>query len=353
MIISRSPLRISFVGGGTDISPYCDEHGGAVINTTINKYAWGGLKTTDSSRIKLNALDVGRTTDFSDISELKDAIDIGILEVVVRNLWNSNTGLQVHLTCEAPPKSGLGSSASCFASIIGLIDHANGGTLDRKEIAELAHILERDELGNRGGRQDQYASVFGGLNYMEFGPDDEVTVVPLELKEAHLQELEDNLLLLHVKERNASGTIITEQMSKYAKRDVDVVESLHMTKGLVEEARLALTKGDFIYFGDLMNKAWEYKKRFSKSMTDPNIDKIYRIAREAGAMGGKISGAGGGGHMFLFCESGKSGRVADALKKLDVQLIDFNLERDGLKTFAEDFDDFESHVRSKQLDKNM
>lgn len=330
IIRSRSPVRISFAGGGTDVSPYCEEKEGCVVSTTINKYAYGTLEYESCGKILIKTSD--KELKFENLERMDYDGNLDLIKAVLKhNKDKLNNGASVFLRSDVPQRSGLGSSASAFVALIGLFNHK--GKMTNYEIAEIAYKLEREELKVKGGRQDQYAAVFGGLNFIEFKGGDFVKVSELRIKKDHLLELEKNLILTYVSERNSSGDIISEQTKSYIEKKKETLEGLNTTKELTEKVRDALTTGDLERFGELLNEAWEAKKKFSSMITNSYIDKVYNLARKHGAIGGKISGAGGGGHMFFYCESNKEKIVAERLEEAGVKIIDFSFDVGGLQTW--------------------
>lgn len=330
IIRSRSPVRISFAGGGTDVSPYCEEKGGCVVSTTINKYAYGTLEFRNDGKICIKTEDIG--LKFENLNQMVYDGKLDLVKTVLRHMKERiNKGANIFLRSDVPPRSGLGSSASAFVALIGLFNH--NGKMTNYEVSELAYLLERKELKVKGGRQDQYAAVFGGLNFIEFNGNDFVKVNELRIKKDYLMELEKGLILAHVSERSSSGDIISEQTKSYVDKKKETVEGLDRTKELAQEIRNVIMSGDLERFGDLLNEAWEAKKKFSSMITNSYIDKIYNLAKKHGAIGGKISGAGGGGHMFFYCEQNKEKSVSKRLEEAGVKIIDFSFESSGLQTW--------------------
>ncbi len=333
IVHSRAPVRISFGGGGTDVSPYTEEHGGCVVSAAINKYAWGSLELTLSPEITLYDSHYQRVM-FKSLGDIRYGTRQDLLSAVVKSMHGGRRGLSMRLRGDVPPRSGLGSSASAFVSLIGLFNHMRRESrMTDYEIAELAFRLEREELGNKGGRQDQYASVFGGLNYIEFRGEDFVRVNPVRMKRDRLLELEKNLILVHVMERKKSGDIISDQVRGYVTGRAGVVDALHRVKALAEETHRALLKGDLDRFGLLLHEGWTQKKKFSPMISNTRIDRIYSKARSHGALGGKIGGAGGGGHMIFYCEPGREEEVAKALSDSGCQVRSFSFDMQGLQTW--------------------
>jgi D-glycero-alpha-D-manno-heptose-7-phosphate kinase len=333
IIHSRAPARISFGGGGTDVSPYTEDHGGAVVSATINKYAWGSLELRRDGEIRL-ADSHYAPVRFKSLRDIRYGTKMDLLSSVVKNLHQSKDGVSIRLRGDVPPRSGLGSSASAFVSLVGLFNHIRREMrMTDYEIAEFAFRLEREELGNKGGRQDQYASTFGGLNFIEFKGGDFVRVNPVRMKRDHLLELEKNLILVHVMDRSKSGDIIADQTKSYLSGKRQVVEALHAVKALAEDTHRALRKGDLNRFGELLHEGWVQKKKFSPMITNRRIDRIYNTAMRNGAIGGKINGAGGGGHMIFYCESGREEDVMKALTKAGGYVRSFSLDMQGLQTW--------------------
>ena len=333
IIHSRAPVRISFGGGGTDVSPYTEEHGGCVVSATINKYAWGSMQLRGDGKISLKDSHSKEIT-FKSFEDVRYGTPLDLLSAVVKNMHSNKQGLNLMLRGDVPPRSGLGSSASAFIALIGLFNHMRRESrMTDYEIAELAFRLEREELKNKGGRQDQYASVFGGLNFIEFRGDDFVRVNPVRIKRDHLLELEKNLLLVHVMDRSKSGDIISDQINSYVKGDKTVVEALHKVKALAEETHRSLRKGDLHRFGELLHEGWVEKKKFTPLMSNDYIDRLYEKARRNGAIGGKINGAGGGGHMIVYCESGREEDVSRVFTEAGSTVRSFSFDMEGLQSW--------------------
>ncbi len=335
IIRSRSPVRISFAGGGTDVPPYCNEKGGCVISAAINKYSYATLIPRQDKEIKIESADFLKTLNFKDMNEIEYNNDLDLLKAVVKKMNTTGIGLDVFMRSDVPTGSGLGASAAAFASMIGLFNHLRQEKkMTSYEVAELAYTLEREELKVGGGKQDQYATVFGGLNYIEFG-NGWVRVNPLKIRKDHILELEKHLVLVYTGDRviSSSGDIIADQTKAYLDKKVGVEEALDKTKEICQDMRYALLKGDLQKFGELLHIGWEEKKKVSPMISNPYIDHLYAIARKNGAVGGKITGAGGGGFMLLFCESNKEHIVIDKLEKMGAKSFSFTFDWEGLQTW--------------------
>ena len=241
-------------------------------------------------------------------------------------------GFDMFLHCDAPPGSGLGGSSTVIVSIIGAVAEWLGEPMSQYDIARLAYVLEREELGLLGGKQDQYSAVFGGFNFIEFKKDDTV-VTPLRIKSDILSELHYHMLLCYTGKTRDSANIIENQQKGYTSGERQVVEALDNAKRIAGETKEALMKGEVMRIGELLNESWQHKKQFTAKVTNPRIDAIYETAMRNGAIGGKISGAGGGGYMFFLCEYDQKHMVAKELRKLGVEMVNFNFDKHGLQTW--------------------
>lgn len=333
IIRSRSPVRISFGGGGTDVPPYCNENGGCVVSATISKYAYSTMIPRLDREIHIESGNFLRTLRFNSLDDIVYNNDLDLLKAVVKEMNENDKGVNIFMRSDVPPKSGLGGSAAAFSSLIGLFNHKQEKKMTNYEIAELAHRLEREELRIGGGRQDQYATVFGGINFIEFS-NGSVRVSPLKMKKDHVLELEKHLLLVYTGDRPTnSGDIINDQTKSYVKNDQNVREALDKTKELAIEMRFALLKGDLYDLGELLQRAWETKKKQSSLIANTRINDIYDMAIKYGALGGKITGAGGGGFMLLLCEPNKEHLIIDNLEKSGLKPMTFNFDMEGLQTW--------------------
>ncbi|APT76071.1 GHMP kinase [Marinitoga sp. 1137] len=334
-IRSRVPLRISFGGGGTDVSPYCDKYGGYVINTTINRYATVTLKPTENKDIIIKSIDYDKTIKF-DIDQFlayDGQLDLikGVINYMKEN-YNINQGFELYIQNDAPPGSGLGSSSAICVALIGAFQKWLNLPLTPYDIAELAFKIERIDLKIKGGRQDQYAAAFGGFNFMEFY-DSKTIVNPLKLREEIINELNHSLVIAYVGGSHNSSEILEKQIKNVKNKNEKSVEAMHEIKEIAVEMKNALVIGKLGKFGLLMDKAWNYKKQMADGITNEKIDRIYEEAKKSGALGGKISGAGGGGFMFFFADIDKRYEVIKALKNEGAEIINYTFEDKGLHTW--------------------
>jgi D-glycero-alpha-D-manno-heptose-7-phosphate kinase len=334
IIRSRAPLRISFGGGGTEVEPYLSERGGVVLNTTIDRYAYGTLRPRDDRQISITSLDYDLVARYRLDEPLPYDGNLDLVKAVIRRLGggNNDQGLEFFLHSDAPPGSGLGSSSTVVVALIGLFQHWRHLPLTNYEIADLAYQIERVDMGIKGGKQDQYAATFGGFNFIEFTHD--ATIVnPLRVPWDTLNELHYNLLLCYTGQTRLSARIIDTQVERYVQRQEDVLKAMDELKQVATALKNALLRGKLDDFGALLHEAWMNKRRMAPQISDTHIDELYETARKHGALGGKISGAGGGGYMFFYCQFDKKHRVAEQLERLGAQVVDFSFDLRGLQTW--------------------
>lgn len=329
---SKAPLRISFGGGGTDVSPYAEERGGVVLNTTINQYAYCSLTPRDDDLIQAHSLDYDVIAKFDRSESLQAEGDLALVRAVVRAM-EAPTGTDLFLHSDAPPGSGLGSSSTVVVALIGVFRHWLRRPMTDYEIAELAYQVERVDLGIKGGRQDQYAATFGGFNYIEFYSDT-VVVNPLRIPAEILNELEYRLLLCYTGVTRLSANILNTQIEAYVTRKPDVLAAMDALKAITVALKNALLLGHLDDFGALLHEAWENKKRLAASISNLHIEELYQTARDHGALGGKISGAGGGGFLLVYCPFDRKHRIAEALEQAGGTVVSFGFEPRGLQTWT-------------------
>ena len=337
IIRSKAPLRISFGGGGTDVPPFPEERGGAVISATINKYAYANIIPIEDEKhgISVESLDYDVWVEYDISKELRYDGELDLVKAVIKLMKQhipENRSLRMFIHSDAPPGSGLGSSSTMAVALIGTFKEWLNLPLTNYDISEAAFQAERVDLGIKGGLQDQYAATFGGFNFIEFFGDKTI-VNPLRLSSRIINELQYHMLIYYTGETRLSGNILSDQMKSYERKKKDMVDALEQTKVLAIEMKNTLLQGNLMEFGWLLDEAWKHKKRFSRKITTPKIDNMYNIAKKHGAIGGKISGAGGGGYMTLLCEFDKKHIVAEELEKLGGKVIDFQFEKHGLQTW--------------------
>ncbi|MDP8911015.1 MAG: GHMP kinase [Actinomycetota bacterium] len=331
---ARAPLRVSFAGGGTDVPPFPEQEGGLVLNATINRYAYGTLRPRADDQIKVESADFGLSIDYDRDAPLVFDGKLDLVKAAIRKLERGEPrGFDLFLRSSAPPGSGLGSSSTLMVTLVGLLKEFHGLPLTDYEIAQLSHTVERADVGIVGGSQDQYAATFGGFNFIEFGGD-QVIVNPLRIKADVIHELEHNMLLYYTGKTRRSDGIIEDQTARFEGRDENALAGLRMQKQLAVEMKNVLLRGECDAFGDLLDEAWRYKKKMSPRISNPAIDEAYDEARKHGALGGKVTGAGGGGYMLLYCAFERKHRVAEALAQLGGHPTEFAFEFGGLSTWT-------------------
>ena len=334
IIRSKAPLRISFAGGGTEVEPYLSERGGVVLSSTIDKYAYSSLRLKDDHHIHVASLDYDVVAKYDADEPLIDEDKLNLVKAVIRRLNpnNSNQGLDIFLHSDAPPGSGLGSSSTVVVTLIGAFKHWLHLPLTTYDIADLAYQIERVDLGIKGGKQDQYAATFGGFNFIEFYRD--ATIVnPLRVPSEIVNELHYNLLLCYTGKTRLSAHIIDDQIKGYVHQRESVTQAMDELKEIAVALKNALLQGRLNDFGVLLHEAWTNKKKMSTQISDSHIDELYETARKHGALGGKITGAGGGGYMFFYCDFNRKHILAEQLERIGAKVVDFNFDFRGLQTW--------------------
>jgi D-glycero-alpha-D-manno-heptose-7-phosphate kinase len=326
VLIARAPLRISLAGGGTDLAAYYEPHGGAVLSATIDKYFYVIITPTEGRHIQVSSSDY--RTFFRqpvDAPALWDG-DMQLPKAVIHH-FGIQTGLSIFLASQVPPGTGLGSSSTVAVAMIKAIALLCGERLSPREVAELACEIEIGKLGMPIGKQDQYAAAFGGMNYFEFRSDG-VTVERLRPSMETIERLQQRLMLFFTGVWHDSRQILGEQR-RNTQSNEDVVHSLHAIKRAAHWMRGDLLAGDVSRVGELLHESWLAKRGLAKGITEPTIDSWYEAARVAGASGGKIAGAGGGGFLVIYCEPEHQDRVTAALQEQGLTRMDFRFESGG------------------------
>ena len=331
---SRAPLRISFCGGGTDVSPYPEERGGVVLSATINKYAYASVIPRRDAGVKITSLDYDVVAKYEHSKKVKFDGQLDLVKAVLKKLGGSS-GLDLFVHTDAPPGSGLGSSSTLVVALIGAFKEWSKRPLTDYEIAELAYRIERVDLKIAGGRQDQYAATFGGFNFIEFTGDSTI-VNPLRIKPSILNELEYRLLLCYTGQTRLSAGILKRQIDSYVTKKAEVVKALDCLKSYTSQMKNALLLGKLDALGELLHEAWLRKKKLDRDISSARIDELYSVARRNGAVGGKILGAGGGGYLLVLCRFDRKHVVAEKLEKAGGQIVEFGFEFRGLDTWKAD-----------------
>ncbi len=331
---SKAPLRIGLAGGGTDVSPYCDLYGGAILNATVSLYAYANIQPIDDYKIHLHAVDRNETESFEWSSMLPVNGKLDLLKGVfnhLQELYNlPANGFRLSTFVDAPAGSGLGTSSTLVVAIIGAFAEMHKLPLGEYDIAHMAYEIERKKLKMAGGRQDQYAATFGGVNFMEFMSDDKVIVNPLRIRQQYLFELENNLLLYYTATSRESAKIIEKQSQNVVNKQGSSIEAMHQLKQQAQMMKEALLKGRIHEIGEILDFGFQQKRKMAEGISNSLMEDIYSTARKAGATGGKISGAGGGGFMIFYCPENTKYQVKEALSSFggvsrNYQFVDHGL----------------------------
>jgi len=320
MIITRSPLRISLGGGGTDLPSYYREHGGFVLSAAIDKYVYITLHQTffEDLIIKYSQLERVRTLDEVQHPLIREALKLADQQA---------SYLEITSMSDIPAGTGLGSSGSFLTALLHALHLHTKTIVPRQELAEQACHIEIDRLGEPVGKQDQYIAAFGGLTCFEFQPDGTVGVSPLKISSETLANLEDNLVLFYTGFTRSASEILRDQDTKSKQKDQSMVDNLHFVKKLGYESKDALEKGDLRGFAEIMRVHWEHKKQRSGSMTNPAINDWYDLACRSGALGGKLIGAGGGGFLMFYTED--KTRLRHAMREAGIREVRMRFDFQG------------------------
>ena len=304
IIRSKAPFRLGLAGGGTDVSPFSDTYGGAVLNATINLYAYATIIPRKDNQIILTAknMDQQESLELNDQLPINGVLDLqkGVYNRISKDFQQPIGGFELITDADVPSGSGLGTSSTLVVAIIGAFVEWLKLPLGKYDIAQLAYMIERKDLSMAGGKQDQYAATFGGVNFMEFLANDRVVVNPLQLKKKWLNELELNLLLYYTKTSRESAKIIEVQANNVINKKEKPIQAMHELKSQAFDMKSKLLRGQLKKLADILNKSWHHKKAMANGISNESIDAIYESALEIGAIGGKMSGAGGGGFMIFY-----------------------------------------------------
>jgi D-glycero-alpha-D-manno-heptose-7-phosphate kinase len=338
IIRARAPLRLGLAGGGTDVSPYCDTHGGYVLNATIGRYAYAVITTLDKPVVRFSATDqnYSKTYRFEEPLFLDGYLDLhkAVYRYMIKH-YNQNQPIPLELStfCDAPIGSGLGSSSTLVVVMIRAFAELMNLPLDDYTIANMAFNIERVDCGLQGGRQDQYAATFGGFSFMEFYENNRAVINSLRIKNWIICELEASLLLFYTGVSRESAKIIADQSNNIKSGSVVAVEAMHGLKREALEMKECLLKGDFDGIVGSMRQGWENKKRSARAVSNPFIEEIHNSATAAGALAGKVSGAGGGGFMMFFVPPEKRMDVIRVLNQYQGQVSNCHFIKHGTQAW--------------------
>jgi D-glycero-alpha-D-manno-heptose-7-phosphate kinase len=335
---SKAPLRIGLAGGGTDVSPYSDQFGGAILNATVSLFAYANIELLEENKIIVQALDRKEEQHYEWTKELPIDGTLNLLKGVYNRIQKDyrvpETGFRLSTFVDAPAGSGLGTSSTLVVAIIGAFVEWLKLPLGDYDIAHYAYQIERNDLQLSGGKQDQYAAMFGGVNFMEFYEDDKVIVNPLRIKPQYLHELENNLVLYFTSTSRESASIIDEQVKNVNSKNEKSIEAMHQLKEQARRMKEALLMGKLDQFGEILDFGFMQKRRMAHNISNTRIEEIYEAAKKAGATGGKISGAGGGGFMIFYCPANTHHAVVEKLKEFGGEIKNYTFTKYGLTTWC-------------------
>lgn len=337
-IRSRAPLRLGLAGGGTDVSPYSDEFGGAVLNATIDRYAFAFIEPSPDGHIHFIASDLESDERFPpDVEALKDAklvLHAAVYRRMIREFGDGKPlAVTVRTSVDAPPGSGLGSSSALVVALVEAFRALLDLPLGPYEVAHLAYEIERIDLGLSGGKQDQYAATFGGVNYIEFMGDHRVIVNPLRVSRTVLNEFETSLVVCFTGVSRRSEAIIDQQREGMTQKSARTLESLHQLKADALEMKQALLRADIARMASVLDHSWKAKKETASGISTGTIEKLYGEAMAAGALAGKVSGAGGGGFMMFIVPPEKRLKLVRTLSQAGGSAEGVKLTANGVESW--------------------
>lgn len=337
---SRAPLRLGFGGGGTDLSPYCEEYGGVVLNGTIDRYAYAHLTTRPDNRLVFRAYDLGREESLDCSLDFDIREGLGLHRAVYRHMMmEHNSGkaapLTITTTIDVPEGSGLGASSALTVALVEAFVLAMELPLGPYDVASLAFDIERRQLGLAGGRQDQYAAAFGGFNFIEFlQGGTNVIVNPLRMRRDHLNEFESSLVICFSGQSRQSAQIIEQQVAGLSTLDETTIAAMHEMKEHALTMKKQLLSGDVRGMAQVLNQSWLSKKRTATSVSNSQVERLVELALDAGAWAGKVSGAGGGGFIMLLTDPEKRFGLIRTLNEADAAASAVKLTFEGAEAWA-------------------
>ena len=332
IVRSKAPFRVSFGGGGTDMAPYCIEYGGCVISTTIDRHVYVTIEPRDDKKIRIFSLNYNQELVFN-IGDKDYSTDFEIFKGIV-NVLEINDGFNITTYSELPAGSGMGGSSSLSVALIGAFNVYYNFGLSEHDIAQKAYDIERIELEQKGGYQDQFAAAYGGFNFIEFT--NFVKVTPIKKTDEIVNELQYRLILCYVGGSHFSSDIQDEVLKGYEIEKKSYMEAMQGLKDVAHSMRDIVESNDIgrlNEFGELLHKGWLAKKSLSSKISNKEIENFYLTSRKFGVLGGKLLGAGGGGHLLLFSEPNKKHRVIQELEKIGGKIVNFHFNPKGLEVW--------------------
>jgi D-glycero-alpha-D-manno-heptose-7-phosphate kinase len=335
---SKAPLRIGLAGGGTDVSPYSDLYGGAILNATISLSAYATIEPLTENKIIVEALDRNEQQVFDRAPQLPIDGKLNLLKGVYNRIQKDyglpTGGFRLSTFVDAPAGSGLGTSSTLVVAILGAFIEMLKLPLSEYDAAQYAYHIERNDLQLAGGKQDQYAATFGGVNFMEFYEEDKVLVNPLRIRPEYLHELENNLVLYFTDSSRESADIIKEQVKNVNSKNEKSIEAMHHLKEQAKMMKEALLKGKLDEIGKILDYGFAQKRLMAENISNSSIESIYNAAKAAGATGGKISGAGGGGFMIFYCPGNTRYAVINTLNNFGGAVKKYSFTKYGLTSWT-------------------
>ena len=335
---SKAPLRIGLAGGGTDVSPYSDVYGGAILNATISLSANASIEPLNKPFIIIEALDrkEAQQFDFAEQLPIDGKLDLlkGVYNRIQKEYGLIKNGFRLSTYVDAPAGSGLGTSSTLVVAVLGAFAEMLKLPLGDYDIAHLAYSIEREDLQLAGGKQDQYAATFGGVNFMEFYGGDKVIVNPLRIRPEYMHELGNNLVLYFTATSRESAAIIKEQVKNVNEKNEKSIEAMHQLKEQSRMMKEALLKGKLDEFGSILDFGFQQKRKMAHNISNNDIEAIYDAAKKAGATGGKISGAGGGGFMIFYCPGNTRYAVIETLNTFGGEIKNYSFTKYGLTAWT-------------------
>ncbi|RKW37102.1 MAG: GHMP kinase [Lachnospiraceae bacterium] len=316
MIITKTPFRVSFCGGGSDMANFYEKYGGCVLSTSINKYCYISIHPYFNEKQTLLKYSENELVD--EIDQIKHSIFRQVLKDMHIH------GVEITSTADIPGGTGLGSSSTFTVGLLNTLSCYKGKFVSKDKLAKLACEVEIEKLGNPIGKQDQYGAALGGLNYIKFNQDGSVSHEPILMEGKTYKKLQKNLLMFYTGTTRSANTILAEQTKNITSEDK--AKNLLKMCGLAKDMKVALENNDISSFGKILDEGWQLKKELASGIANPAIDEAYKIAMKNGALGGKLLGAGGGGFLLFYCEEEKQEQLK---KALGLRELDFTFERDG------------------------
>jgi D-glycero-alpha-D-manno-heptose-7-phosphate kinase len=328
---SRAPIRLDLAGGWTDVPPFSEREGGAVVNAGITRYTYATLIPRSDEAIRIVSADFDQFLQVRSFREIEYDGNLDLIKAAIQRL-DIRQGMDLFVRCDAPPGSGTGSSASISVALIGLLNRLQNEKLSTHEVARLAYRLEQEELKIAGGKQDQYAAALGGFNFLEFS-DPVVSVSQLRLADSTIDELEKRLVLCYTGKSRLSGNLINAVMGAYEEGRPQTIAALRNLRRLAKDLKTVLLTGDLESFGEILQDNWANQRQLDPSISNETIDGLFELALSSGAVGGKALGAGGGGCLLFYSEPDREHVLRKALEARGVQVIEFNFDARGLQTW--------------------